>query len=59
MILLKAKAKAKTPKRKEKGLLKMASYHCQIQAINRKDRSMIAVSAYIKGSAQKTEKIVR
>ena len=25
----------------------MASYHCQIQAINRKDRSMIAVSAYI------------
>ena len=47
MILLKAKAKAKTPKRKEKGLLKMASYHCQIQAINRKDRSMIAVSAYI------------
>ena len=47
MVLLKAKAKAKTPKRKEKGLLKMASYHCQIQAINRKDRSMIAVSAYI------------
>jgi hypothetical protein len=25
----------------------MASYHCQIQAINRKERSMIAVSAYI------------
>lgn len=25
----------------------MASYHCQIQAINRKDRSMVAVSAYI------------
>lgn len=47
MVLLKAKAKAKTPKRKEKGLLKMASYHCQIQAINRKDRSMVAVSAYI------------
>ena len=47
MVLLKAKAKAKTPKRKEKGLLKMASYHCQIQAINRKERSMIAVSAYI------------
>lgn len=25
----------------------MASYHCQIQAINRKERSMIAVTAYI------------